>query len=196
MRRIGRLLANLALLGALLLVGLAIVLFAAEQSGFLRGEIESRLSRALGERGADLEIDTAKLRWFRPGIELEGLRLGAPDPDGRTALSADQIWIDFNVDLQPGLLQGQGLRIERADVQGVRLQLGDPLWSTGEPAQVPSWLLDEDMWPSLSLRDVVLDWEDASMGSLPLGSFDAWLSPRTRGCARSARAPAPRLPRR
>ncbi len=176
MTRLGRVLSWLGFAAACLMVALAIALFAAEQSGFLRGELQSRIGHALGVAPGDLQIDAARLRWFRPGVELDGLRIGPIGADGNAPLAADRIWIDLDIAARDG---GPRVRLARAEVRGLRVRLGHPFWSAGTSAPSdPNWLLEDQHWPTISIRDAELEWEDDQLGRIPLGSFDAWLSPR------------------
>jgi hypothetical protein len=102
-----------AFLAALALGVLALVLLALEGSGWLTRRVQSELRAALGD---DVAIETARLDWFGPALELEGLEFG--DEQGALELGFVRAQVR---------LAGGRFVLERLDVRGGELRLSDHL---------------------------------------------------------------------
>jgi hypothetical protein len=142
-------------------------LFLAEKTGLVTHFARRLLAESTGPLGVDLAIDRASLRWFVPGVEVRGIRLGTRGE----MLEIDEASLAFD------LFASDGPRIARIDVAGghVRLspELFDRLWLLADrlPPRVPGMRHTASI-PSIRARDVELDLDTKRLGRLPLGVVD------------------------
>ena len=163
------------LLGAVLVAGwlslfLAVGLFVAEKTGFLRTIVRDFAAASLGSVGDDLAIGEVRLRWCEPGIELERVELGRQGE----WLRVDHAHLRFAVSasLVPRLtsaeIRGGRLRVSRALVtalEGNRRRPGAPSTLARRPDRIPT----------VRVEGFDVEFETARLGTLPLGRVDALL---------------------
>jgi len=109
------LLRRLLFAGACVCVALGAGLWAFEASGGLLRVVRSVLERELGPLAERVAIERAALRWFEPGLVLEGVRVtrGAGAPE----LALERVHLSFTLAFRPGALR----------VAGGELHVGDRL---------------------------------------------------------------------
>lgn len=169
-------------LSARLLLGLALVLgwfvllvggafFVAEHTGILRSIVLDALRQNAGSLGDDLRVKSVRLAWLHPALELEGVELG----EGGELALLRRVRVEF------AFTREDGLRIERVDAVGGHVRIAPALLTGLEgfsrglspappPASAPRKPLPPG--PTITVRDVGLDWETAAWGRLPLGRVD------------------------
>jgi hypothetical protein len=108
-----KLLRLIALVAALGLGALALVLLALEGSGWVTRRVQTELRAALGE---DASIESARLDWFAPAVEIEGFELG----DERGGVELGLLRAQVRV-------VGGRVELERLDLRGGELRLSDQL---------------------------------------------------------------------
>ena len=171
------------LLAWLVLVG-AVGLLALEESGVLVDLLRLRLAWRLGPLGQGLSIEHVSLRWFEPGIVVEGVTLLGPERDGvqREILRLRSV----HVALRPDADLSRPLR--RLHVEGGRVRISDDLlggfdrivssFSGGRPMTAVGRRLQP---PRMLLTDVDVELELPDRQTLTLGRLDLAVDPRATG---------------
>ena len=148
---------------ALVLALAAAALFAAERSGTLARAVRDRLAGALGELGQGLAIERARLRWFEPSLELEGVSLRT----GGELLTLERVRIVLAFD---GLASPSLKRIEAArgrlrwTAELVEAAKGVRSWEKGAPDPQR-----KQRWPAISLTGLDVEMVHPELGLLPFG---------------------------
>lgn len=146
---------RLALVLALLVVGLAVLELALEKSGWLRRMVRAELVARLGE---PLEIGDVRLSWLDAGLEIDDLSLG---------LEQDAVELER---VRVVLRAGRGFlpRPALIEVVGGRVLLGEEL-----EARVAAMQLEGDSArarvPAVVLRNVDIALRHPRLGVLPVG---------------------------
>jgi len=145
----------------------AAILYGLEQSGWLREQAEGRLRELLGP---DARVARARLDWFAPALELEGLSIG--DESGSLTLEHVRVRLAGFTALRP----------ERVDIDGGRLRLSDQLvervqalasrpGSSGPDSGPDSGA--ESAPPSVVVERLALSYLHPVWGELEIGRVDA-----------------------
>ncbi len=175
-RTIARIAFGLVLAAGWLLLVVAIGLFIAEKSGFLADRVRASLAKRLGPLGKELTIERARLAWFEPGIDLEGVRIGR---NGE--------WLDLtSARANFALLADRGPRLHAVELRGGRVRLSrtflDALRGDASEIEAPKSLArTTNMFPSVRIEDVGIELETTHFGVLPLGRIDTLLRADDRG---------------
>jgi hypothetical protein len=164
-----------------LVLGAAALLFV-EESGLLRRLVAKRIAAELGPLGAHVQLESAHLRWFEPGLVIQGLAFhGEVASDGSLRDGQERLrLVQVHVRGRPSLDLGSA--IAAIEVRGGRALVGDPLLAAlaelranqGPQEELPRSL------PRLSVHGFALDLE---LGGdvVPLGSVDFELAQGTQG---------------
>ncbi|MBL8860238.1 MAG: hypothetical protein JNL28_17145 [Planctomycetes bacterium] len=174
-------LAARAVLGVLLILGwtsllLAIGLFGAEKTGLLRDRVRATLAQRLGPLGGELTIHEARLRWFEPALELDGVRIGNSGE-----------WFDAEMVRASFAFFGQGgARFDGLELRGGRVRLSrtilDALQPGGEGLETGSKLVTEQRaLPTVRIEDLDIELDTEHFGVIPIGRINALLRPDDRG---------------
>ncbi len=121
----------LTLLGRLVLIGAWVValaglgLLVVEESGILTEGVRKAVAWRLGPLGEELSIERVSLRWFEPGIVLEGVSLRSPpsarDRTGEELLRLRSVHFALHADWQ------RRLPLRRLRIEGGRIRISDRL---------------------------------------------------------------------
>lgn len=164
-RSVGRVLHVLAWL----VVIAALALFALEESGVLVDLVRDRIAERLGSVGERLRLERVSLRWFEPGLVLEGLVLEAPGGVGGKGAKELVRLKSVHVSIEP--FSETSLPLELVEIEGGRILLCPELVSdvqtlaaladprTGGPVEAPEMVVTE--------LEIAL--EEADGGALDLG---------------------------
>ena len=103
---------------AWLLLFCAAGLFLFEESGLLTRVLRARAELMLGSLADELVIENAHLRWFEPGIVIEGVELRTSDPEAEELLRLDSLHLG---------LDWRFTSVDRIRVSGGRILIGERL---------------------------------------------------------------------
>lgn len=169
-RRLLVCLAWLVVVGAVGLLGL-------EESGILVDLLRLRLAWRLGQLGPGLSIEHVSLRWFEPGVVVEGITLLGHERDGvqreLLRLRSVHLWLSPGADL--------ARPVQRLHVDGGRIRISDDLLS-GFDRIVSSFSGDfpargEGSMPRMLVTDVDVELDLPDHGTLALGRLDVSADP-------------------
>jgi len=103
-----------------------------EESGVLTRLVRAELARRLGPVGEGLEVERVRLRWFEPGVVVEGVTLRGSgssseeveDSSSRPFLRLDSVHLTIHGDLNPRK------PLQRLRIDGGRLRVSDELFAS------------------------------------------------------------------
>lgn len=163
--------------GIVLLVGwilflAALGLFLLEESGFLTRAVKDVVARELGPLGPHVEIESVRLNWFEPGLELAGITFdGEPDgEDGwregpeRLRISSAHVLLDRNLD--------RSRLVERVTIRGGRVVLSDALLQATQSLLAERRDEPEGANFPVSVSGIEVGLETPGQAGLELGSTD------------------------
>lgn len=131
-----KVLGRLLLIAAWFVVVSALVLFVLEESGVLTDLVRRQVALRLGALGEGLEIEKVRLRWFEPGVEIEGVSLRGPTSSGEGDDGRILYLRSVHVSLVRDMNFARPLR--RLRIDGGRLLVSDALLvSLGRYAEGP-----------------------------------------------------------
>jgi len=155
-----------AFLLALLCAATAVGLLVLESTGQLADILRRQLADTLAVDISRIQVESASLTWFRPGVHVFGVRLEADGP-GHIALDA------VHLDVGPG---GESSEILR----GLRIDGGDVLYSPDlvhtlrqrlqEPAESTS--TTSPVLPPIHIYDLAFAVHTPDAGGLPIGELE------------------------
>lgn len=169
MKRLGRILLRWSVRAGWAVIALAVALALAESLGAWAWAARRWLASELGRPGAEVRIETLRLSWLRPRLELEGVELGPPD----AAVRIDAAILDFD-------LIGRGSpRLVRARIDGGGLDLSRKLLVAWQPERAAGDMRairkPLELLPEIELRDIELAVRSESLGRVPLGRMHVLL---------------------
>lgn len=169
MKRFGRILLRWSVRAGWTAIALAVALALAESLGVWAWAARSWLAAELGRSADEVRIETLRLSWLRPRLELEGVEVG---PAGAT-VRIDAATLDFDL-IGPG-----SPRLLRAKVDGGGLDLSRKLlaaWQLERAAgDMRSMRTPGALLPEIELRDVELALSTETLGRVPLGRVQVLL---------------------
>jgi hypothetical protein len=170
-RLVGRLALSIALGSGWLLFLTAVGLFLTEKSGILTVIVRDTLARSAGAFGTDLTLEHARLRWFKPALELSGLEIG---PRGSTLRLEE-------VELDPEITYERGPHLVRALVRGGHVRFAQELedvWQafSADLGRRGGFAHGAQPMPTVYVRELELELGTLRFGVLPLGRVDVLLA--------------------
>lgn len=146
-----------------------------ERSGLLVHVLRERIARDFPALGARLTIERAELRWFEPGLVLEGVHLVGGRGGAADLLALESLHLRLSPDLQS---------LRSLDVRGGRVLVRDQLFEeirrqveeSSRTGRVPLANL-----PSCSLSDFEVTFELPDGTPFELGTVDLLARPRPEG---------------
>ncbi|MFT5285511.1 MAG: hypothetical protein ACI8TQ_001676 [Planctomycetota bacterium] len=155
-----------------LIVGISIACIVLDRSGWIGDSIRGRVMRALP--GLDVEIESARVLWFRPGLVLENVRLDAGDGflEFETievrlipALSIERLFHEIEIN-------GGSVRVTDELIRAIRSTIEERALRESTQDTDNLALFNSSVIPTITLTDFDVDLIFPGEAAVPIGRVD------------------------